>query len=112
MHWNSSVRPKTYLAFVVDEFGNFEGLVSIRDIMEEIAGKLPETGEEESEFVMLAPGGFRVSGDMLLSDLQRELAFPAAATEHYHTLAGWLLGGCNACQLPMKSSSMKAGSLL
>ncbi len=82
---------KTYLAFVVDEFGNFEGLVSIRDIMEEIAGKLPETGEEESEFVMLAPGSFRVSGDMLLSDLQRELAFPAAATEHYHTLAGWLL---------------------
>ena len=76
---------------MVDEFGNFEGLVSIRDIMEEIAGKLPETGEEESEYVMLAPGSFRVSGDMLLSDLQRELAFPAAATEHYHTLAGWLL---------------------
>ncbi len=84
-------RAKNYLAFVVDEFGNFEGLVSIRDIMEEIAGKLPETGEEESELVMLAPGSFRVSGDMLLSDLQRELGFPAASTEHYHTLAGWLL---------------------
>lgn len=82
---------KNYLAFVVDEFGNFEGLVSIRDIMEEIAGKLPETGEEESEFVVLAPGSFRVSGDMLLSDLQRELGFPAVSTEHYHTLAGWLL---------------------
>ena len=82
---------KNYLAFVVDEFGNFEGLVSIRDIMEEIDGNLPETGEEESECVMLAPGSFRISGDMLLSDLQRELSFPALATEHYHTLAGWLL---------------------
>jgi CBS domain containing-hemolysin-like protein len=81
---------KNYLAFVVDEFGNFEGLVSIRDIMEEIAGNLPETGEE-SEYVMLAPGSYRVSGDMLLSELQRELAFPAEATEHYHTVAGWLL---------------------
>jgi CBS domain containing-hemolysin-like protein len=81
---------KNYLAFVVDEFGNFEGLVSIRDIMEEIAGNLPETGEE-SEYVMLAPGSYRVSGDMLLTELQRELAFPAAATEHYHTVAGWLL---------------------
>lgn len=40
---------------------------------------------------MLAPGSFRISGDMLLSDLQRELSFPALATEHYHTLAGWLL---------------------
>jgi CBS domain containing-hemolysin-like protein len=81
---------KNYLAFVVDEFGNFEGLVSIRDIMEEIAGNLPETGEE-SEYVMLAPGSYRISGDMLLTELQRELAFPAAATEHYHTVAGWLL---------------------
>ena len=36
---------KNYLAFVLDEFGNFEGIASIRDIMEEIAGKLPETGE-------------------------------------------------------------------
>lgn len=82
---------KTYLAFVVDEFGNFEGLVSIRDIMEEIAGKLPETGEEESEFVVLAPGSYRVSGDMLLTDLHRELDFPAQPTEHYHSIAGWLL---------------------
>ena len=46
MRWNNSAWRKNYLAFVVDEFGNFEGLVSIRDIMEEIAGNLPETGEE------------------------------------------------------------------
>lgn len=46
---------KNYLAFVLDEFGNFEGIASIRDIMEEIAGKLPETGEEESDIVELAP---------------------------------------------------------
>jgi len=82
---------KNYLAFIVDEFGNFEGIVSIRDIMEEIAGKLPETGEEDAEYVILAPGSYRVSGDMLLTELQREIAFPALPTEHYHTLAGWLL---------------------
>lgn len=82
---------KNHIAFIVDEFGNFEGIVSIRDVMEEIAGKLPETGEEESEYVQLAPGSYRVSGDMLLTDLQREFAFPAGPTEHYHTVAGWLL---------------------
>ena len=82
---------KNHIAFIVDEFGNFEGIASIRDVMEEIAGKLPETGEEESEYVELAPGSYRVSGDMLLTDLQRELAFPASPTEHYHTVAGWLL---------------------
>ncbi len=82
---------RTHMAFVLDEFGNFEGLVSIRDIMEEIAGKLPEIGEEESDVVELAVDSFRVSGDTLLQDLQRRLEFPAPPTAHYHTLAGWLM---------------------
>ena len=82
---------KNYLAFVLDEFGNFEGIASIRDIMEEIAGKLPETGEEDDDFVVLGPDSYHVSGDCLLQDLQRRLAFPAPATAHYHTLAGWLM---------------------
>lgn len=82
---------KNYLAFVVDEFGNFEGIASLRDIMEEIAGKLPETGEEEEDFVELAPNSYHVSGDSLLQDLQRRIGFPAPATAHYHTLAGWLM---------------------
>ena len=82
---------KNYLAFVLDEFGNFEGIASIRDIMEEIAGKLPETGEEESDIVELAPGSYRVSGDSLLSDLQRSLDFPSPSSAHYHTLAGWVM---------------------
>ena len=82
---------KNYLAFVLDEFGNFEGIASIRDIMEEIAGKLPETGEEDDDFVVLGPDSYHVSGDCLLQDLQRRIGFPAPATAHYHTLAGWLM---------------------
>lgn len=82
---------KNYLAFVLDEFGNFEGIASIRDIMEEIAGKLPETGEEDNDFVVLGPDSYHVSGDCLLQDLQRHIGFPAPATAHYHTLAGWLM---------------------
>lgn len=71
---------KNYLAFVLDEFGNFEGIASIRDIMEEIAGKLPETGEEDNDFVVLGPDSYHVSGDCLLQDLQRHIGFPAPAT--------------------------------
>lgn len=83
---------KSYLAFVVDEFGNFEGLVSIRDIMEEIAGQLPEQGEEEDlDLVELGTNSYRVNGNSLLSDLQRRIDFPATSNEHYHTLAGWLM---------------------
>lgn len=82
---------KSYLAFVVDEFGNFEGLVSIRDIMEEIAGKLPEQGEDELDLVQLGPDSYRVNGNSLLTELQRRIDFPTTSSEHYHTLAGWLM---------------------
>lgn len=82
---------RSHMAFVVDEFGNFEGLITIRDVLEEIAGKLPEPGEEEQDLVCLGPGSYRVSGDYLLQELQRQIGFPAPPTSHYHTLAGWLL---------------------
>ncbi|WP_409420382.1 hemolysin family protein [Pseudaeromonas sp. ZJS20] len=82
---------RTHMAFVLDEFGNFEGLITIRDVLEEIAGKLPEPGEEDQDLVCLGPGSYRVSGDYLLQELQRQIGFPAPPTSHYHTLAGWLL---------------------
>ncbi|GAA4496263.1 hemolysin family protein [Pseudaeromonas paramecii] len=82
---------RSHMAFVLDEFGNFEGLITIRDVLEEIAGKLPEPGEEEQDLVRMGPGSYRVSGDYLLQELQRQIGFPAPPTSHYHTLAGWLL---------------------
>lgn len=82
---------KHHIAFVVDEFGNFEGMVSIRDIMEEIAGKLPEGSEDAADVVALGPDSYRVSGDLPLATLQRELGFSVPSSPHYHTLAGWLM---------------------
>ncbi len=82
---------KHHIAFVVDEFGIFEGMVSIRDIMEEIAGQLPEGSEEMADVVTLGPDSYRVSGDLPLATLQRELGFSVPASPHYHTLAGWLM---------------------
>ncbi|WP_163447271.1 CBS domain-containing protein, partial [Escherichia coli] len=37
---------QTHFAFVVDEFGSVEGIVTLTDVMETIAGNLPEAGEE------------------------------------------------------------------
>src|SRR5699024_1863089 len=36
---------KTHFAFIVDEFGSVQGIVTLTDIMETIAGELSEEGE-------------------------------------------------------------------
>ncbi len=38
----------THFAFVVDEFGSIEGIVTLTDVMETIAGNLP-VGDEEND---------------------------------------------------------------
>lgn len=39
---------RTHFAFVVDEFGSLEGVVTLSDVMETIAGYLPNESEKRS----------------------------------------------------------------
>ncbi len=43
---------KVHIALVVDEFGALEGLVTLTDVMEAIAGELPERGEEAEQRIV------------------------------------------------------------
>lgn len=81
---------KNYFMFVVDEFGNFEGLATLRDIMEDIAGEMPEQSEELI-CVKNADGSFEVKGDISLAELQRQTQFIVEQSVHYSTLAGFIL---------------------
>jgi CBS domain containing-hemolysin-like protein len=81
---------KNYFMFVVDEFGNFEGLATLRDIMEDIAGEMPEQSEELI-CVQNADGSFEVKGDISLAELERQTRFVVEQSVHYSTLAGFIL---------------------
>jgi putative hemolysin len=81
--------------FVMDEYGGFSGILSIRDLIEEIVGELsmaaPEDEDEEirpqGEGVWIAGGS--VSFDDALKVL--ELGRPGGDHPDYHTLAGFIL---------------------
>ena len=81
---------KKYIGFVYDEFGSFEGVVTLRDIMEEVSGELPDQSEIP-EVVKLENGVFRVDGNAALTDVYRLTGFKAPASEHYQTIAGFIL---------------------
>lgn len=81
---------KNYVLFVVDEFANYEGLVTLHDMLEEIAGDLPERSEK-GDCVEQEDGSFLVIGEIALNELARQTGFSAPQSVHYHTLAGYIV---------------------
>lgn len=80
------------LAFVVDEFGTLTGIATTNDILEEIAGKLPEQGEVEAPIVTeIKDGCFDVDASEDVHDINKELPYPLPMGRDYTTLAGLVL---------------------
>ncbi|WP_210638749.1 TerC family protein [Pseudomonas sp. Tri1] len=81
----------THIAFVVNEFGDFVGLLTMTDILQSIAGELPDASEIEGPNIVAQDGGFLVSGALNLSQVREHTGFQAKATEDYQTLAGLVM---------------------
>jgi CBS domain containing-hemolysin-like protein len=85
---------KTHFAFVVDEFGSVEGIVTLTDVMETIAGNLPESDETPDarhDISQQEDGTWIANGYMPLEDLVMYIALPVDEKREYHTLAGLLM---------------------
>lgn len=57
------------LAVVVDEYGGFEGLVTLGDILEELVGDLATVGPEEPQVTEVGPGTWSVDGGVHVDEL-------------------------------------------
>jgi CBS domain containing-hemolysin-like protein len=78
----------THIAFVINEFGDFMGVLSMTDILESIAGELPDASEIEGPDIVEEGGGFRANGALNLNQVRQRTGFKAVATQDYQTLAG------------------------
>jgi putative hemolysin len=85
----------TAMAFVIDEFGGLQGLVTVNDIMEGVVGDLAEAGEVgEPRAVQREDGSWLLDG-LLPIDEFKELfdlgPLPGEARGHYQTLGGFVM---------------------
>jgi putative hemolysin len=82
-----------HFAIVVDEYGIVEGVVSITDIMETIAGDLPEAGEAaEVAAVRRDDGSWLVEGWMLVDEFEDTVGLRGVrGAGNFHTVAGFVL---------------------
>jgi putative hemolysin len=82
-----------HLAFVVDEFGNMEGLVTLEDILEEIVGDIQDEYDAREE-AWLTPAGenaYFIKGATSIKDLNEKLSLRIPESAEYSTLAGFFL---------------------
>jgi putative hemolysin len=81
------------MAVVVDEYGSVEGIATLTDVLEGIAGELPDIGDEDADIVRRADGSLLIDGMMAVEEVEAHLGLKSLRDEEsgYHTLAGFLL---------------------
>jgi len=79
------------LAIVVDEYGGFEGVVTRTDLLEAIAGDLPESGDDVPAVSQLGDGKLSIDGAAPLADFEEQLGLPPFYDGSIHTAAGVVL---------------------
>jgi len=82
---------RQHIALVVDEYGSWQGIVTLEDIIEEIVGNIDDEHDEIiSGIQKISPDAYFVSGGLSLRDLNRQLDWNLP-DEHASTVAGLLI---------------------
>ncbi len=85
---------QTHICFVVNEYGGFEGLITLHDIIENIVGEMPEEGEPHEPDVFIRDDkSVLVSGDAPIETLAEIIEGFTIDFEDidYSTVAGFVL---------------------
>lgn len=85
----------TEIAFVIDEYGSLQGLVTIDDVVEEIVGDIPLSWEEDEEEIIQRDQNSWLLDGLLSIEEVKELfeldELPGEASGLFQTLAGFIM---------------------
>ena len=80
------------LMFVVDEYGDVLGIVTLRDLLEAITGEMHARDAEDQWAVLREDGSWLIDGLIPVPELKDRLGLEALPEEErYHTLSGMLM---------------------
>lgn len=83
-----------HMAFVIDEYGEVQGIVTLQDLIEAITGEFHPRNPETSWAVQRDDGSWLLDGHIPLPELKDRLGLREAPEEErgrYHTLSGMMM---------------------
>ena len=104
---NQFKKERVHLAIVVDEYGTTKGLVTLTDVIEAIAGDLPEQGEDEgSRIVQRDDGSWLADGTIPTDEVKEKTGVDTG--EDVQMLAGFVLEHLG--RIPRTGTSFRHGN--
>jgi putative hemolysin len=82
------------IAFVVDEYGEIEGLVTLQDLLEAVTGEFTPRNAEDAWALQREDGSWLLDGTIPIPELKDHLELKVVPEEdkgRYHTLSGMIM---------------------
>lgn len=82
------------MAFVIDEYGEIEGLVTLQDVLEAVTGEFTPRNGEDSWAVQRADGSWLLDGAIPIPEMKDRLELKTVPEEdkgRYHTISGMIM---------------------
>ena len=85
---------KIQYAFIVDEYGSLQGMITVKDILNAIVGEMPEEEDDEYEIVERKDGTYLIDGQIQFYDFLTKFdktVWISEGENEFDTLAGFIL---------------------
>lgn len=100
---------KTHYAFIVDEYGTLQGIITLNDILEAIVGDISEPHEEDYEIIKRDDGSYLIDAQVpyynFLSYFSKTEWIDEGEQDAFDTLAGFILHYLE--RIPVTGDKMK-----
>ena len=83
---------RTYFAVIIDEYGGFEGIITLHDLMEALVGDMYdiEEGKVLSDIQLLTEGSWRIRGSADIHEVSEVLGVDLTDEDLYDTFNGYV----------------------
>ncbi len=92
------------MALVVDEYGSFAGLITLKQVMQEIVGYIGDEVLEDRQVERINENTVQIDGDMHIDDFNERMPVPLPKGD-YETVAGFILHKLG--RIPAEGDSLK-----